>query len=540
MTFRARPVTRPARRLPAQDDRRQQVVLRFGFLALPIVAVLMLAGVAGSTYYADHLTAVASVDGTGISRDQWAAQQKVDAFRYSVLERRIAGAQAAGQLDQATAQQDLQYVKQQVADIPAASVQELIDRALQEKLAAQMGITVSGAEVDAQLAKEATTVEQRKVLAIIVTPGASPAGGAAQGGSPAASGAPAPGAAASPAPSAGASPAATKVSATKAPATKAPATKATATRAPATKAPAARTPAPSATPSPAPTPTPAASPGPPTAAGEAQARSLADQALAELQAGTPFDQVARAFSTDASATSGGDYGYITATDPVDPAWVAALFALPAGGTTDVMLGADGTFRIGRVAAIVPAATDPHYQQELAQAGVSLAAYRDAIRGDLIRQKLEAKVLADATTGSIEQVHAWEIRIASGDTVTARLQAIQQALAQPGAGFAAVARVNSDAPDADSGGDMGWIAPYQLAPAVQDVLFGLKVGQVSRPVVESDGTYLYLVSERAQRPVDPTQQAELAANAFTNWYTTQRAKASIWRSPDVPAATAGQA
>ncbi len=530
MTFRARPVTRPARRLPAQDDRRQQVVVRFGFLALPIVAVLMLAGVAGSTYYAEHLTAVASVDGTGISRDQWAAQQKVDAFRYSVLERRIAGAQAAGQLDQATAQQDLQYVKQQIADIPAASVQELIDRALQDELAARMGITVSGAEVDAQLARDATTVEQRKVLAIIVTPGASPAGGAAPGGSPAASGAPAPGAAASPTPSAGASPAATK----------APATKATATRAPATKAPAARTPAPSATPSAAPTPTPAASPGPPTAAEEAQARSLADQALAELQAGTPFDQVARAFSTDASATTGGDYGYITATDPADPAWVAALFALPAGGTTDVMQGADGTFRIGRVAAIVPAATDPHYQQEIVQAGVSLAAYRDAIRGDLIRQKLEAKVLADATTGSIEQVHAWEIRIASGDTVTARLQAIQQALAQPGAGFAAVARVNSDAPDADSGGDMGWIAPYQLAPAVQAVLFGLKVGQVSRPIVQSDGTYLYLVGERAQRPVDPTQQAELAANAFTNWYTTQRAKASIWRSPDVPAATAGQA
>ncbi len=496
MTFRARPVTRPVRRLPAQDDRRQQVAVRFGFIALPIVAVLMLAGIAGSTYYADHLTAVASVDGIGISRDQWAAQQKVDAFRYSVLERRIAGAQAAGQLDQATAQQDLQYVKQQIADIPAASVQELIDRVLQEKLATQMGITVSGAEVDAQLAKEATTVEQRKVLAIIVTPGAIPAGGAAPGAFPAGSGTPAPGVTPSPAPSA----------------------------------------APTASPG----TSSAGSPGTPTAAEEAQARSLADQALVELQAGTPFDQVAGAFSTDASATSGGDYGYITATDPVDPAWVAALFALPAGGTTDVMQGADGTFRIGRVAAIVPAATDPHYQQELVQAGVSLVAYRDAIHGDLIRQKLAAKVLADATTGSIEQVHAWEIRVAAGDTVTARLQAIQQALAQPGADFAAVARVNSDAPDADAGGDMGWIAPYQLAPAVQDVLFGLKVGQVSRPVAQSDGTYLYLVSERAQRPVDATQQADLAASAFAYWYQAQRAKATIWRSPDVPAATAGQA
>ncbi len=532
MTFRARPVTRRVRRLPAPDDRRQQVVITLGFIALPIVAVLMLAGVVGVSYYSDHLAAIATVDGTGISRDQWAAQQKVDAFRYSILQRRIAAAQAAGQLDQATAQQDLQYVKQQVEAIPAASVQELIDRVLQEKLATQMGISVSGAEVDAQLVKEASAVEQRKVLAIFVAPGATPAAGTAPSGTPA----PGTAAASSPGPSAVASPAAHRSpSATKAPATKAPIPSAT----PTPKATASPAPSPSVTPSPAPSTVPAASPGVPTAAQEAQAKSLADQALAELQTGTPFDQVAKTFSTDTSAAGGGDYGYLTATDPVDPAWVAALFALPVGGTTDVIQGADGTFRIGRVTAIVPATTDPRYQQELAQAGVSLAAYRDAIRGDLLRQKLAAKVLANVTTGNIEQVHAWEIRIAPGDAVTARAQTIEQALAQPGADFAAVARVNSDAPDADSGGDMGWIAPYQLASAVQDVLFGLKVGQVSSPIAQSDGTYLYMVSQRAQRPVDATQQAALVANAFTNWYEAQRAKASVWRSPDVPAATAGQ-
>ena len=533
MTFRARPVTRRVRRFPAQDDRRQQVMVTLGFVALPIVVVLMLAGVVGATYYADHLSAIATVDGTGISRDQWAAQQKVDAFRYSVLKRQIASAEAAGQLDRATAQQDLQYVQQQVDAIPSASVQELIDRVLQEKLATQMGITVSGAEVDAQLAKEATTAEQRRVLAIFVAPGANPAVGAAPSGTTG----PGAGAASSPAPSAGASPvpgrspAATKAPATKAPATKAPAAKATASPR------ATASPAPSPTVSPSPSASPGASAAGPTAAQEAQAKSLADQALAQLQAGTPFDQVAQEFSTDASASNGGDYGYIAATDPVDPAWVTAVFALPLNGTTGVIQGADGTYRIGHVTAIVPATTDPRYQQELAQAGVGLAAYRDAVRGDLVRQKLEARILADATTGNVEQVHAWEIRIAPGSGA-ARVQTIEQALSQPGADFAAVARVNSDAPDADSGGDMGWIAPYQLAPAVQDVLFGLKVGQASQPIARPDGSYLYMVSERARRPVDATQQAALEASAFTSWYQAQRAKASIWRSPDVPAVTTG--
>jgi parvulin-like peptidyl-prolyl isomerase len=518
------------------DDHRQQSALRLGFLALPVVAVLMLAGVVGSTYYAQHLAPVASVNGTGISRDEWVAQEKVDAFRLGQQEQRIRSAQAAGQLDPATAQADLQYVRQQLAAIPSAALQQLIDRVLQEKLAAQMGVTVSSAEVDAQLRQAATTAEQREVLAIFVAPGASPAAAPVPGVATPSQAAVPSGAGASPGPvaSAGAAP--------KAAATRVPGSSSTRKGSPAPS------PRPSASPSPSATPvagalgapgaSPAPFPGGASSAQEAQAQVLADQALAELQAGTPFAQVARTFSTDPSAVNGGDYGYVWAGDPVDPAWVAALFALPVGGTTQVILGADGVYRIGRVTAVVPPSTDPHLQQELSKAGVSLAAYRDALRGDLVRQKLAAKILLQASTGAIEQVHAWEIRIASGSGSAARVKAVQEALMQPGADFAALARVNSDAPGADSGGDMGWIAPDQLSPPVQAVLFGLRVGEISRPVTEADGTWLYMVSGRAQRPVDATQLAALRESAFTNWYEAQLARASIWRSAGTLDETAG--
>lgn len=652
MTFRIQPIVRPGRRRPSADDRHQQRAASLGLVLLAVVALVTVLGVGVAGYYGDHMSAVASVDGTGITRDEWLAQQKVDVFRYDRLAQQIRAAMATGQLDPATGERDLQHVAREVAAIPSTAIQELIDRTLQEKLAAQMGITVTDAEVDAQLASEGNTVEVRHVLAIFVAPGASPVVGPEPGASPL-PGVSGGAGAATPSPSPTASPGAPA-------ATKRPSATPRATASP---RPSARTGAAPRTPRPSPTPTaaPAASTGAnpgasatagsspspsgqPTPAQQAQAQAAAEQALAALQAGAPFAQVARTYSTDPSATSGGDYGYVSASDTVDQAWIRALFSLPVGGTTSVVEGADGVYRIGRVVSIVPAHADPNFAQTIQRAGVSLAAYRAWVRGDLYRQKLATRILAQATSGNVQQVHAWEIRIAvpaavpaagspagsaapvpaggsslpsgatggpsaapvpgasvqlpavpaasvpaelikptatpipggspsarasaggapsvgatpvagassapggspaaSGSPAAAfapqpsavRLRAIQQALAQPGASFAAIARVDSDAPDANAGGDMGWIAPYQVDPAVEQVLLALKVGQVSQPVTRPDGVYLYMVSERALRPVDAAQQAVLASTAFTYWYRQQVAAATIWRSPGLPAAS----
>ena len=85
--------------------------------------------------------------------------------------------------------------------------------------------------------------------------------------------------------------------------------------------------------------------------------------------------------------------------------------------------------------------------------------------------------------------------------------------------------------------MGWLARWENPGKVDNVLFGLRVGRLSAPVTQPDGTYIYLVSERAKRPVDATQKAALEASAFTYWYAQQKSNATIWRASDVASGSA---
>lgn len=649
MTFRTpRAAPHRKRRSSVSDEQRQQIVVTFGFIAVIVVAVAILVGGVGVIYYGDHLATVATVNGVSINKDQWNQRQVVDAYRINSILASLQSDVASGAVDQATATQEQQYLQQQLQTLPQTAASELIDGILQTQLAKQYGVSVSQADIDNQLKLEATTPEQRKILAIFVQPGATPAALATPSPSPSAS-TPASSAAASQAPGASTAPAAS--AAASAVASAAPSAAASA-------APASST-APGASPSPS-------APTGPTDAQKAEAKANADAALAALNAGTSFAQVAKQYSTDPSGTKGGDFGYITSTDTTDTAWVAALFKLPLNGTTGVMLGSDGTYRIGRVADIVPAKTDPNYQQKLQQAGVDLTAYRNAIYDDLLAQKLQTAVTDKATKGNVEQVHAWEIEVAtansSGNPITApqvrashilfspkgdpnnaasvpatdpswaaakqkadavaaqlraitdptqraaefaklaksdsndtssganggdlgwftqaqmvsafstplftgthtadeiigpvksqygyhvilyvasrpapqdRVTQIQKELAAPGASFSAIAKANSDATDASTGGDMGWVAPLQLDQATENILFGLKPGQVSAPQTQSSGIYLYEITQKESRPVDASQLSTLQGAAFTNWYTAEKAKANIWQSPDIANAT----
>ncbi|HEY7131737.1 MAG TPA: peptidylprolyl isomerase [Candidatus Limnocylindrales bacterium] len=134
----------------------------------------------------------------------------------------------------------------------------------------------------------------------------------------------------------------------------------------------------------------------PTDAQKADAKQKADDALAQIKAGKTFAEVAKSVSTDSTKANGGDLGWIDDTASEDPAWQAALFKLDANGVTDVIPGADGTYRIGQVSEIVPAQVDPAWDQKLAEAKISQDQYRAAVRSEAVRQALEDKVVADAS------------------------------------------------------------------------------------------------------------------------------------------------
>ncbi len=136
----------------------------------------------------------------------------------------------------------------------------------------------------------------------------------------------------------------------------------------------------------------------PTAAQIAAAKTKAETALRDLQAGKAWDDIAKTVSTDTStAPQAGDLGWLQAEDSqTDAPFLAALFAAEANAPTAVTEGDDGIFRIGRVTEISPETVDTAYSARIVNDDVDLAAYREVVRGDVVRQKLEDKIVAEAT------------------------------------------------------------------------------------------------------------------------------------------------
>src|SRR4051794_7643814 len=145
----------------------------------------------------------------------------------------------------------------------------------------------------------------------------------------------------------------------------------------------------------------------PTDAQKAAAKQKADDALAQIKAGKSFEDVAKSVSDDPSKTTGGDVGWIDNTATEDPAWQAALFKLAQNGVTDVIQGADGIYRIGRVSDIAPAEVDQAWDEKLADAKISQDSYRAAIRSEAVRAALEDKIVADDSKSG-PQRHVSEI------------------------------------------------------------------------------------------------------------------------------------
>lgn len=136
----------------------------------------------------------------------------------------------------------------------------------------------------------------------------------------------------------------------------------------------------------------------PSAEQIAAARTTITKALADIKGGKAWEDVARTVSTDPStAAQAGDLGWLTKTDDqTDETLLTALFGAQAGTPTDVVQGDDGIFRIGRVTEIVPEKVDAAYQDTLVNDGIDMAKYRAVLRGDVIRTKLEDKLVADAS------------------------------------------------------------------------------------------------------------------------------------------------
>ena len=105
---------------------------------------------------------------------------------------------------------------------------------------------------------------------------------------------------------------------------------------------------------------------------------------------------------------------------------------------------------------------------------------------------------------------------TGKDAKARADKIKARLAK-GESFAKVAKAESDDPSGETGGDIGRFNPAVLgndAPAVEEALAGLSVGEVSAPVKTSFGYQIFTVTEDngSKIPSLESMRAELTAKA----------------------------
>ncbi len=167
------------------------------------------------------------------------------------------------------------------------------------------------------------------------------------------------------------------------------------------------------------------------------------------------------------------------------------------------------------------ADDKMLDQMLAEQNMSRAVFREQIRGQLesynvLSAKVRSKVkLSDEDVKNHYQKHPGEFAgeeelhvrhillvlpegapAAEVSRVESQGSRVVQRLAG-GEPFAAVAREISKGPGASDGGDLGWLRRGTMQRSLEEVVFALKDGQVSRLVRAGPGLHLFKVEERRQ-------------------------------------------
>lgn len=172
MTFRAKPVANRPHRSSRDGESRRNLYLNIGFGIAVVAAVLILVGVAGISWYSDHLAAAATVDGQTITRDDFKVRAAIEGWRIEQQVSRINTALAAGRLTSAEANQRIQSLQSQAQGNQLAPIviERMIDARIQAKLATEAGVSPTPEQIEAKITEEKTTPEERHAWIIAVTP----------------------------------------------------------------------------------------------------------------------------------------------------------------------------------------------------------------------------------------------------------------------------------------------------------------------------------------------------------------------------------
>jgi len=188
-----------------------------------------------------------------------------------------------------------------------------------------------------------------------------------------------------------------------------------------------------------------------------QAYQRLNEARELIEGGRPFGEVAAEYSDDASASRGGELGYVERGQTV-PEFETALFGLEPG----------------EISGIVPSRFGFHIIQALER------------EGDRVRAR---HILARVVPGPADAERAR----AEAESLRARVLA--------GADFAELAAEHSDdEATATEGGYLGWFTAEQLSPEFVDALDTLEPGKVTGAIRGDGGFYLLKLHKHEQERV----------------------------------------
>jgi parvulin-like peptidyl-prolyl isomerase len=279
----------------------------------------------------------------------------------------------------------------------------------------------------------------------------------------------------------------------------------------------------------------------PTDADWTRAKAEIDDIAAQLRDGGDFATLATEKSDDPSSVVGGALGWVQAEDPAYDAYFTEALA---GDVADLIgpTKDDDGYHLVRLEARLADRPDARLIDLLAVAGVSDAAYRTYIRGELLKtafndhfttsvmrkyqpqrqvsqifitnpqglpvpQQRLRHFLAQPLPGEADQSSATDAEWAAA---LARAEAFRDEASKPDADWFTLAEASDDTGSGRQGGDLGWYDPdtSNFVPEFETAVAGLSVGEISEPV-KSDFGY-HIIEIVAERVAPGGQAASLLA------------------------------
>ncbi len=227
-----------------------------------------------------------------------------------------------------------------------------------------------------------------------------------------------------------------------------------------------------------------------------QNRSVAEQVVAELQAGASFQQAVLKYSEATDAQEGGLIGWRRLEDLPD-VYASAVKAMQVGGVTDVLETGNGLHIIKLL---------------------DIKGDREEVMQSQVRHILIKSESAVAKSQAAKKLLNVRQRILDGEE------------------FSTLARIYSDdSVSAANGGDLGWVSPGETVPQFEQTFQQLPLNQISQPIETQYGVHILEVLDRRQKNVtdqvirnrvDNILRRQRAEREFEQWVRELREQAYI--------------